>query len=466
MTTHMQSPQPITTSNNNKKSFWRKYLNRNNTPQNNQKQQANKRKHENQAVNNKNNQKKHSYEAMLGMASSQSYIYQPGQPVWSSRNYSHFAEEAYMRNCVAYRAINMIAQAISNVKLQLMYRDDFTNQRVSNNNPIMQLLRRPNPANSLGIFMEQIVASRMLSGNSYILAVGPAGQPPIELHILRPDAVSVIAGNNNLPAGYRLNVGQDARNYHDFMVNKTTGRSRILHLKSYHPLDNWYGMSPVEAAAYSIDQHNQAVSWNQSLLQNGARPTGAIIVHMDEHYNGELSEEQYERLRNQIDEQFSGAFNAGRPMLLEGGLDWKEMSHSPLDMDFINTKHSAARDIALAFGVPPQLLGIPGDNTYANLAEARLGLWEQTILPILDQILDGFNNWLIPEFVSGSELPQHISGGAGEYYLSYDINAISALAPRREAIWKRAIDADFLTDEQRQEMVGMGKNNDSKIMRP
>src|SRR5205085_3983833 len=119
---------------------------------------------------------------------------------------------------------------------------------------------------------------------------------------------------------------------------------------------------------------------------------------------GVLSEEQYNRVKLQIDEQFTGAANAGRPLLLEGGLDWKEMSLTPKDMDFVEAKNSSARDIALAFGVPPQLLGIPGDNTYSNLQEARLALWEQTVVPLEQCTADALNNWLIPMFGGNTEL--------------------------------------------------------------
>ena len=72
-----------------------------------------------------------------------------------------------------------------------------------------------------------------------------------------------------------------------------------------------------------------------------------------------LSNAQFERLKTELADQYQGTANAGRPMLLEGGLDWKAMSLSPKDMDFIEAKHSAAREIALAFGVPPMLLGDP-----------------------------------------------------------------------------------------------------------
>ncbi|MCH2548114.1 MAG: phage portal protein, partial [Alphaproteobacteria bacterium] len=233
--------------------------------------------------------------------------------------------------------------------------------------------------------------------------------------------------------------------YTEFPVDRFSGRSKILHLKSFHPLNDWYGLSPIEAAAYSIDQHNQSGAWNQALLQNGARPSGALVVKTQEQGgNDMLSDEQYQRIRQQMDEQFSGAGNAGRPLLLEGGLDWREMSMSPREMDFIEAKNSAARDIALAFGVPPQLLGIPGDNTYSNLAEARLGLWEQTILPLVDSMCDALNNWLLPYYGEGLEL-------------RYDVDTISALSARREKVWDRVNNADFLSDEEKREMVGLKK---------
>jgi HK97 family phage portal protein len=118
------------------------------------------------------------------------------------------------------------------------------------------------------------------------------------------------------------------------------------------------------------------------------------------------------------------------------------MSLSPKDMDYIETKHSAARDIALAFGVPPQLLGIPGDNTYSNLAEARLALWEQTILPAAQELVSSFNHWLLPMF--GEKLA-----------FALDLESIPALSPRRDSVWERVQKADFLSDDEKRKMVGL-----------
>ncbi len=375
-------------------------------------------------------------------AYAQTYLQEIGKAVWSPREYGKFAEEGYVKNVVAHRCIRLIAESASAVKWQL-YADHEGGREQLKQHPALQMLHRPNPTMGGSELIEALVTYKLISGNAYLLSVGPKDGNPQELYCLRPDRMKVIAGRDFVPQGYEYQVGERITRY---SVDRLTGRSSILHLKSFHPMNDWYGLSPIEAAAYSIDQHNQAAVWNQALLQNGAKPSGALVVQTrQDGSGGHLSDEQFTRIKSQIDEQYAGALNAGRPLLLEGGLDWREMSLSPKDMDFIDGKHSSARDIALAFGVPPQLLGIPGDNTYSNLVEARLGLWEQTILPLLDKVTTNLNSWLLPAYSGGETLQ-----------LQYDTDAISALAPRRDYVWKRVKDADFLTVDEKRAALGYG----------
>ena len=108
----------------------------------------------------------------------------------------------------------------------------------------------------------------------------------------------------------------------------------------------------------------------------------------------QLTAEQFDRLKAELERSYQGAANAGRPLVLEGGLDWKEMGYSPKDMDFIEAKNGAAREIALAFGVPPMLLGIPGDNTYANYAEANRAFWRQTVVPLASRVAEAMTSFI------------------------------------------------------------------------
>lgn len=369
-----------------------------------------------------------------------SYMIAAGQPVWMRRDVTKFADEGYRRNVIAHRAIAMISTAAASVPWKLSQRS-VRAVRMLESHPLLTLLNNPNPLQGGTELCEALYAHRLIAGNAYLHAIGPRDAAPLELHALRPDRVAIIPGSGGIPKAYRYSIDTKAV---DVPVDAISGQSRILHLKTFHPLDDWYGLSPMEAAAYSIDQHNQCSAWNQALLQNGARPSGALMVKAGEGQPGTLTESQYTRLKTQLDDQFSGAVNAGRPLLLEGGLEWKEMSLNPRDMDFINIKHSSARDVALAFGVPPQLLGIPGDNTYANLKEARLALWEQTILPLLHTVTDALNNWLVPMFDTSLSLS-----------LSLDQDAIPILAEKRDAYWERISKADFLSADEKRKLLGI-----------
>jgi HK97 family phage portal protein len=387
----------------------------------------------------KNISQKSYYNDVFGNDYSQTFVFETGRPIWSARNYSKFSEEAYTKNVIAYRCISMIAASVASINWCLHKHDDVENLQIKNH-PLLRLLDKPSPLTAGNLFFESLASYKLIGGNCYILAVGE--NEPKELYALRPDRVSIITDDKGITTAYQYKVGQNIVNY---PVDRLTGKSKILHIKNFHPTNDHYGLSAVEAAAFSIDQHNNSSMWNQALLQNGAKPSGALIVKGGKDASGYLNDEQFLRLKKQIEDQYSGAANAGRPLLLEGGLEWKEMSMSPKDMDFIEAKHSAARDIALAFGVPPQLLGIPGDNTYGNLVEARLAMWEQTILPMVDDFVSHLNNWLVPMFRGSKDLK-----------ISYDADKISALASKREKLWSNLQNADFLTVNEKRKMLGLG----------
>ena len=171
----------------------------------------------------------------------------------------------------------------------------------------------------------------------------------------------------------------------------------------------------------ALDTHNAASFWNKALLDNSARPSGALVYAGPE--GAHLTDEQFSRLKEELEENFSGATNAGRPLLLEGGLDWKALSLSPKDMDFTESKAGAAREIALAFGVPPLLLGLPGDNTFSNYAEANRAFWRQTVLPLVARVQKSFQAWLRPGF--------------GAFRLDYNADRLEALASERASEWER-----------------------------
>lgn len=352
------------------------------------------------------------------------------EALWTRGDYSALAREGFMRNPVVHRAVRMISEAAAAVPW-LLYEDTAE----LSGHPLLELLVRPNQRGAGTSFMETVYGHLLMSGNAYIELVETPGAR--ELHTLRPDRVTVVTDASGWPVALEHREGKAKRR----VLLGADNSGGALHLRLFHPLDDHYGFPPLQAALMALDIHNAAGRWNKALLDNSARPSGALVYAPKE--GGNLTEEQYDRLKSELEDGYSGARAAGRPLLLEGGLDWKAMGLTPKDMDFIEAKNAACRDIALAFGVPPMVLGIPGDNTYSNYQEANRAFYRTTVLPLVTRTANEMSGWLGPRF--GRDLR-----------LEPDADRIDGLAAEREALWARVGAADFLSDDEKREAVGYG----------
>jgi HK97 family phage portal protein len=354
-------------------------------------------------------------------------IINTGQPTWKPRDYAAFAKEGYAQNVVAAMSIKRIAQAIASVEFEVWQGETQLEQH-----PLIDLMDRPNPMQSGADYVEACISYLLIAGNSYEEAVDVNGEVR-ELYALRPDRMAVIPSTDGLVTGYEY-TGPNGRRVR-WDVSPLDEQFPIWHTKFFNPLSTWYGQSPMEAGAYSIDQHNEAMQWMQGLLQNSARPSGALVSEK------ELTQEQFHRLKTQTEEQYQGAKNAGRPMLLEGGMAWQAIGMSPSDVGIMDAKASAARDVALALGVPPQLLGIPGDNTYSNYQEARRAFWEDTVVPLLNRFVIERNEWLAKPL--GVEVRANL-------------DSVPAMVEKRHEQWGMADRSMDLTINERRELKGYG----------
>jgi HK97 family phage portal protein len=340
------------------------------------------------------------------------------------------ARAGFETNPIVHRAVRMVAEAVGSVPWLI-----YEGRRECTDHPLAQLVARPNPLDTGSAFLETLVANMLIFGNAFVEAVLVDGAPR-EFHALRPDRMQLLPDANGWIDSFAYTVGGETVRF----PVPAQGVAPILHLKFYHPLDDHQGFAPLRAAQAALDIHNAASNWNRALLANSARPSGALVYAGAEGTG--LSDEQFIRLREELEESFSGLGNAGRPLLLEGGLEWRSFSLSPKDMDHAETKAAAARDIALALGVPPLVLGLPGDNTYANFQEANRAFWRQTVIPFVARLQQNFSAWLTPAYP--------------DITLRYDLDRIDALAAERESEWRRIGAADFLTADEKREAVGYG----------
>jgi len=358
-------------------------------------------------------------------------FHQLGLGFFSDRSGAGLVHSGYHRNAIVYRCVRLISEAAASVAWTVLV--DGTERR---HHPVEMLLARPNPREGGTELMEALYGNLLLSGNAYCEAI-TAGERPVELHALRPDRISLVPGSDGWPVAYDYAVGTRLSR---FPIGEG-GRSPILHLRLFDPLDDHYGFAPLSAAQVALEMHDSASRWNKALLDNSARPSGALVYGASEQ---NMSDEQFDRLKGELESAFQGSSNAGRPILLEGGLDWKPLSLTPKDMDFLEARAGAAREIALAFGVPPLLLGFPGDNTHANYAEANRAFWRSTILPLVQRTQGAMAHWLQPYFSEGIRFRP-------------DVDAIEALASEREALWRRVSAAPFLTEDEKREALGYGR---------
>jgi len=337
--------------------------------------------------------------------------------------------EGYLSNPVAQRAVKLVAEGVGSA---VVYDAGKPSQESASTGSARAVSLISGP------LLETTAMQLMLHGNAFVQVLADDRGEAAELFALRPERVGVEADAGGWPVAYLYRVGE-ARSR--IAARDPLGRVQVVHVRGMHPLDDHYGLGCLGCAAGAVGLHNQATRWNKALLDNAARPSGALVYDPGDG-GAAMSPDQYARLQAQMEAGFAGAGNAWRPMLLEGGLRWQAMSLTPADMDFVGLKAAAAREIALAFGVPPMLLGLPGDAAYANYREANKALWRLTILPLAGKILDA------------------LSAGLGAWSpgckLAVDVDQVTALTEDRERLWNAVSGADFLSREEKREMLGFG----------
>lgn len=401
---------------------------------------------------------------LLGVPSSKSNpvgglissMWSSGSPVYTSRSFEALAREGFENNGYIFRAISIIAQACAGIPW-VLYRDKGTSGASArrrtggkikttelDTHPLLDLLAHPHGQDTItgtASLVEQLVSYYVLSGNSYVTALRPTTRkaPPQELWVQQPGRMRVIPAADGTVSAYRYTV---SGKHQDFDPGD------VLHWRSFNPTDDWYGLSPVGVAARTVDQMNSANDWNTAMFQNYARPSGFLVSQST------LTDPQYERLQLELRAKYGSAKNAGKPGLLEGGLDWKQVGLAPVDLDWLEGKKTNVREIAVILGVPSEMLGDSTNKTYSNYGEARRSFYTETVLPLMDVLRDLLNAWLVPMY------------GENGLRLDYDRDDIEALQEDRALVWTRAIDSygkGLLTLNEARDLLGYDPTDEGDI---
>lgn len=345
-----------------------------------------------------------------------SYFVRLGSANWSAHEFALFVQEGYSRNPMVRRCASLIAKSAAGLPLKLTQNGDTLDQP---NHPLMQLLRKPNPEQSWSQFCEEWFLFRGLSGEGPLRAITVGGQPR-ELWVLRPDWLSLLSYRNGLPYHWQYTEQLEGQSLgvHNFYREDPRKFFELALWKEINPLHRFRGLSPLVSAAFAVDTMNAYAVANKAVLDNGVTPSG-VFTYKPKEGPGTLNDTQYKRLKGQINDTHAGARNTGKPILLEGGLEWQATGLSPREMEYIAGKKLSSLDVCIVYGVPAQMVGLEGSQTFANYDQARMSFYEDTVIPLAQDALDFLVNWLGANYKEQG------------LRVEVDVDAVNALAPRR-----------------------------------
>jgi len=317
-------------------------------------------------------------------------------PVYTEMTVRRATREGYKISVYVYRAVRTIVQAAS--AIPWVVHD--SNDELIEKHPFTKVWAKPNPEFSGQDNMEFIIAHQLLVGNSLIQPIIVGGKPR-EFWIVMPDVVRPIPSNamGEWLKGWEVSSADGTQ--------RTVPAEQFIHFMQMDPGNPYWGTSPLMAAARTIDTDNEAQDTQKVSMQNRATPDG-VFAH-----ESVLSPEQFEEARRQVRESFLAKGRRREPWVLGAGAKWIQMSMTPVEMDFIASRLHNKRDIAGAFGISPIFLGDLEQSSYNNMMEARKALYEDVVIPLLDDIKSTLNLKIAPMY--------------GDIIISYDTSKVAAL---------------------------------------
>lgn len=305
---------------------------------------------------------------------------------WSQGSFNSYYSQGYAKNPYVYRAVRHVSTAVANVPWKILMPDG----SIVKDHDVLSLLDRPNPTDAGSKFTRKLVTDLLLSGDAFIFMALPETRiaPPQEIYRLKPSSVRIQPGKR---------LGEVAYFEYSSGSKERFSPASVIHFQEFSPVDEYCGLSPLAAGWESTQLSNEARQFNMSLLKNGARLSGILTAKTP------LTREQKEQLKASV-AGFSGTKHAGGTPVLDADLQWNQTGASPAEMSFESLQNMSARESAIVFGVPPQVLGLPESATFANFEQAQELFCRYTLLPTIDFVADELNAKLMPLYGDGAKL--------------------------------------------------------------
>ncbi|MBN1679566.1 MAG: phage portal protein [Anaerolineae bacterium] len=249
--------------------------------------------------------------------------------------------------------------------------------------PFERLLRRPNPLMSRFELIEHTVGNLEIHGNAYWFLAGEPGGLPRELWPLRPDRVSIVPDPQRGVRGYVYEVDG---------YRVPLDAAEVVHFRRWHPANDYYGLSALEAARLAVESDRAMADWNHRYFGEGlAVPAGIVAIRE------QVSDADYERLKREWRLAYGG--RERKTAFLRGAsVEWHNIGLSQHDMDFLNARRFNREEIFQIFGIP---VGMFSENaTEANALVGERVFIERTLWPKLVRIAEKITTDLLPFYGS------------------------------------------------------------------
>lgn len=298
------------------------------------------------------------------------------------------SERGALAVSAVYACVNLIAGAIATLPVHVYRREADGDRARDQNHPLWWMLNEEfTPRWQAGAGWEFMVASLLLRGDAFaeILRAGAGGRI-VGLSPIHPQRVSVTP----TPDGLRLvyDVAPDPTiPAPSGMARRVIDQDDMLHVPGFG-FDGCRGLSPLAHALRVTGGVAAATqSYAEAFFRNNARPDYALQTA------GMIPEADLERLRELIEERHRGPTNAGKPMVLMGGLEFKPITMPLEDMQLLESRRFQVEEVARVFGVPPFMIGHNEKTTsWGSGVEAMgVGFVRYTLRPYLNKFTNEIN---------------------------------------------------------------------------
>jgi HK97 family phage portal protein len=292
----------------------------------------------------------------------------------------------YQQSPWVYVAVNRISEAAALVPLRVFHAS--AHGRVeAPDHPLTRLLAAPNPHLSRFELIEQTVGALELTGNAFWYLAADAQGRPAEIWPLPPDRVSVVPDPLRYLRGYVYELDG---------LRLPLEPEEIVHFRRWHPANDYYGLSALEAARLAVTSDRAMAEWNYATFgrDNGV-PAGIVSIREF------VSDADFERIQRDWKASYGGT-QRRTAFLRGGGIEWHDIGLSHQDLDFLKGREAHRDEILQIFGVPT---GLISDNaTEANATVAERLFIERTLYPKLVRIAQKITADLLPFWQRGGEV--------------------------------------------------------------